>query len=88
MEQKVFKGSGLQESADSMHSLSFEPSRFKQMSNVKDYQVENLDEKRKVNNKVRSVGVNEYSDKQDTHCLLYTSPSPRDATLSRMPSSA
>ena len=22
------------------------------------------------------------------HCLLYTSPSPRDATLSRMPSSA
>ena len=25
---------------------------------------------------------------QDVHCLLYTSPSPRDATLSRMPSSA
>ena len=25
---------------------------------------------------------------QDTDCLLYTSPSPRDATLSRMPSSA
>ena len=24
----------------------------------------------------------------DWHCLLYTSPSPRDATLSRMPSSA
>ena len=24
----------------------------------------------------------------DVHCLLYTSPSPRDATLSRMPSSA
>ena len=24
----------------------------------------------------------------NTHCLLYTSPSPRDATLSRMPSSA
>ena len=29
------------------------------------------------------VGVAEYYD-----CLLYTSPSPRDATLSRMPSSA
>ena len=29
------------------------------------------------------VGINEYVD-----CLLYTSPSPRDATLSRMPSSA
>ena len=26
--------------------------------------------------------------KHDHHCLLYTSPSPRDATLSRMPSSA
>ena len=25
---------------------------------------------------------------RDKHCLLYTSPSPRDATLSRMPSSA
>ena len=25
---------------------------------------------------------------QDVVCLLYTSPSPRDATLSRMPSSA
>ena len=28
------------------------------------------------------------SDLLDTICLLYTSPSPRDATLSRMPSSA
>ena len=27
-------------------------------------------------------------DEQGTACLLYTSPSPRDATLSRMPSSA
>ena len=30
--------------------------------------------------RVKAVGVNP--------CLLYTSPSPRDATLSRMPSSA
>ena len=28
------------------------------------------------------------SSEQGTCCLLYTSPSPRDATLSRMPSSA
>ena len=28
------------------------------------------------------------SSEQISHCLLYTSPSPRDATLSRMPSSA
>ena len=27
-------------------------------------------------------------DDKPRHCLLYTSPSPRDATLSRMPSSA
>ena len=29
-----------------------------------------------------------YLGKQFAGCLLYTSPSPRDATLSRMPSSA
>ena len=28
------------------------------------------------------------TDSNDNVCLLYTSPSPRDATLSRMPSSA
>ena len=27
-------------------------------------------------------------DRENDYCLLYTSPSPRDATLSRMPSSA
>ena len=29
-----------------------------------------------------------YKGSEDWDCLLYTSPSPRDATLSRMPSSA
>ena len=29
-----------------------------------------------------------YTNYQSRNCLLYTSPSPRDATLSRMPSSA
>ena len=33
------------------------------------------------------VKAEEWADQVDT-CLLYTSPSPRDATLSRMPSSA
>ena len=33
------------------------------------------------------LGVNLFSEMRYT-CLLYTSPSPRDATLSRMPSSA
>ena len=28
------------------------------------------------------------SERKQNYCLLYTSPSPRDATLSRMPSSA
>ena len=34
------------------------------------------------------AGSNEYDDWQDSPCLLYTSPSPRDGLLSRMPSSA
>ena len=32
--------------------------------------------------------LNETDGNVDKACLLYTSPSPRDATLSRMPSSA
>ena len=32
--------------------------------------------------------VRPYTNDICAHCLLYTSPSPRDATLSRMPSSA
>ena len=38
---------------------------------------------RPINFGVNAAGVRTYND-----CLLYTSPSPRDATLSRMPSSA
>ena len=36
----------------------------------------------KTNSDIRIDGT------MDGNCLLYTSPSPRDATLSRMPSSA
>ena len=36
---------------------------------------------------VREIGVDQRAMKAQG-CLLYTSPSPRDATLSRMPSSA
>ena len=36
-----------------------------------------------VNNQFYYIGEDD-----DKVCLLYTSPSPRDATLSRMPSSA
>ena len=32
--------------------------------------------------------LEEAQDNLDTNCLLYTSPSPRDGLLSRMPSSA
>ena len=34
------------------------------------------------------IEVIEWGDDKYMNCLLYTSPSPRDATLSRMPSSA
>ena len=37
---------------------------------------------------VISLGSKEDTDLAVKSCLLYTSPSPRDATLSRMPSSA
>ena len=33
-------------------------------------------------------GLDLHLPKKCVYCLLYTSPSPRDATLSRMPSSA
>ena len=39
-------------------------------------------------NSARTVTVTGVADNLSDGCLLYTSPSPRDATLSRMPSSA
>ena len=38
--------------------------------------------------KVHTLDVKKKGPADYTTCLLYTSPSPRDATLSRMPSSA
>ena len=40
------------------------------------------------NMKYLSENPEQYKDAAIQGCLLYTSPSPRDATLSRMPSSA
>ena len=74
----------------------------KQYSNIKVNSTNNkfLNTKYSVNNNsiIKSVctdgrymnSVSEYKIQvtQHMHCLLYTSPSPRDATLSRMPSSA
>src|SRR5665811_1630061 len=37
---------------------------------------------------IRSVRVNDWTTQWTYACLLYTSPSPRDRTRSRMPSSA
>ena len=39
---------------------------------------------------INSLGISDIFDKfdEEDNCLLYTSPSPRDNTLSRMPSSA
>ena len=41
-----------------------------------------------VSNKFLIVGLGNIGAEYVNTCLLYTSPSPRDATLSRMPSSA
>ena len=42
----------------------------------------------RTSNKLERLGWAPFSDIHIETCLLYTSPSPRDATLSRMPSSA
>ena len=41
-----------------------------------------------VNGQVLTITLNRPDALNSISCLLYTSPSPRDATLSRMPSSA
>ena len=57
-------------------------------------ELSNLEEKKvrgAKNKTIFSVGINEngnFLKAVSSNCLLYTSPSPRDATLSRMPSSA
>ena len=57
------------------------PDDYKSMPEV-DYVIDNI-------NKLKQKTWDEIlADNQSTPCLLYTSPSPRDATLSRMPSSA
>ena len=52
--------------------------------------VEFLGKKGQVTAQLKSLGSLPVEEKkaQGQNCLLYTSPSPRDATLSRMPSSA
>ena len=42
----------------------------------------------KARRRVASTGTPKNNNNNNNNCLLYTSPSPRDATLSRMPSSA
>ena len=39
-------------------------------------------------NKIKKSATSDFMEIERQSCLLYTSPSPRDATLSRMPSSA
>ena len=47
-----------------------------------------LREEIKKNSDIGKAITNDMSNGKFISCLLYTSPSPRDATLSRMPSSA
>ena len=49
---------------------------------------ENLNHSHFPNSKKRNNEIKSYSDVMSSVCLLYTSPSPRDRTRSRMPSSA
>ena len=81
---KIAEVRGLKEGQDAVS-----PSRFPDFNGVEDYQ--------KVAAEVREatggipIGVKmsaQHIEDDIDFCLLYTSPSPRDATLSRMPSSA
>ena len=74
-------------------NLSFANNKIEPTSNTKhsatdvnDFNEKTKQEKREDSNK-KSSGTN-YHDIMSTTCLLYTSPSPRDRTRSRMPSSA
>ena len=42
----------------------------------------------KKSNDIRLMTIEEYEIYINNYCLLYTSPSPRDRSISRMPSSA
>ena len=55
------------------YAVEFSPEEIKEL----DLEIPDIKEKKKA-----------YDEAKIKHCLLYTSPSPRDATLSRMPSSA
>ena len=46
------------------------------------------DDKRSLYERLMEQKDAKQAEWEHRHCLLYTSPSPRDATLSRMPSSA
>ena len=52
------------------------------MSNLRTVKLKVTDMSLEENHSLIIFGI------EDDNCLLYTSPSPRDATLSRMPSSA
>ena len=69
------------------HSYSF---HYGADGQIESYDIAQSREATLVRNQGRLDAINFYNDAgeiTDT-CLLYTSPSPRDATLSRMPSSA
>ena len=59
------------------------------ITNHRDIFSQQLESQTEYNLLIKIQKVEEYlTEKYPDTCLLYTSPSPRDATLSRMPSSA
>ena len=54
----------------------------------KDGQLVHMIERHHIEGRSAQMIADNLMKAMNTHCLLYTSPSPRDATLSRMPSSA
>ena len=68
----------------SLKGLNFQATKIDEKDNILTITLNRPEKKNALNN----VMVDEICYALAYACLLYTSPSPRDATLSRMPSSA
>ena len=80
-EEKIFSSKNKTENIASKESITEEKTEIKKIHIVKSGDTISSISKLYSINKDLIIKMNNF-------CLLYTSPSPRDATLSRMPSSA
>ena len=73
---------------DDMFKTKVELEQKMEREKVKEAAIAEKAKAKEVANQLKAKIKEEIADKQSKSCLLYTSPSPRDRTRSRMPSSA